>query len=91
VNTGARARSLALAVPGTQAGRALLERLTAPSAWSRSGVTLAGQSFASRTSTGRLAGPQRRAVIPMVHGRYDIQLPGMSAAMLVLAPRSTAS
>jgi hypothetical protein len=91
VNTGARARSLALAVPGTQAGRALLERLTAPSAWSRSGVTLAGQSFASRTSTGLLAGPRRRAVIPMVHGRYDIQLPGMSAAMLVLAPRSTAS
>jgi hypothetical protein len=91
VNAGERARSLALAMPGASTQRALLERLTAPSARSRSGVSLAGQSFAPRTFTGLLAGSLRSAVVRPVKGRYIIELPAESAAMLVLSPRPSGS
>jgi Glycosyl hydrolase family 79 C-terminal beta domain len=91
VNTGRRARALSLAVPGEPSARALLERLTAPGVRSRSGVTLAGQSFAPRTYTGLLSGPVRTVTVTPANGRYVIDVPGASAAMLVLAPRGAGS
>ena len=85
-NEGGTARVLAVGVPGRHRS-ARLTRLSAPSARSTSGVTLGGQSFASQTSTGVLAGSAQTASVPEHDGRYVVMLPPASAAMLVLAPR----
>jgi len=63
--------------------------LTAPSARSAGGVTLAGQSFGPRTSTGVLAGPPQVWTVSAVRGRYAVSLPAASAALLEL-PASAA-
>ena len=89
VNTGAVARPLSVRIAGAQAGGASLERLTAPSARSAGGVTLAGQSFGPRTSTGVLAGPPQVWTVSAVRGRYAVSLPAASAALLEL-PASAA-
>jgi hypothetical protein len=66
------------------AGTATLARLQALGARATAGVTLAGQSFADRTSTGRLTGPSRTVVLHLVAGAYAVRLPAGSAAMLTL-------
>src|SRR5207248_7226921 len=88
VNSGLRTRSLSAGVLGARFGRAVLERLGAPSAHARSGVTLAGQSFGPRTFTGLLAGSPRDSAISAVRGRFVVDLPPASAAMLLLSPSS---
>jgi hypothetical protein len=91
VNTGAQSRLLSLRVAGASLGPALVERLAAPSVRARTGVTLAGQSFGSRTFTGQLPGaPQTSSVAP-VGGRYAVSLPAGSAALLVLSPPAAGS
>jgi hypothetical protein len=85
VNTGAQARLLSLRVAGAQPGRALVQRLAAPSVRARTGVTLAGQTFGSATFTGQLAGPAQTSSVAPVGGRYSVSLPAGSAAMLVLS------
>ena len=63
-------------------GAAQLERLQAPSASSKSGMTLGGQSFGAETTTGTLQGsPKTEPVIPVL-GNYTVSLPAASAAML---------
>jgi hypothetical protein len=86
VNTGARPRALLVGVAGKHVGvgRARLERLIAPGPRASNGVTLAGQSFAAPSYTGRLAGGPRSSTIAPVHGRYSLTLPGYSAALLTL-------
>ncbi|HET8672790.1 MAG TPA: glycosyl hydrolase family 79 C-terminal domain-containing protein [Thermoleophilaceae bacterium] len=84
VNSGGRLRRLALRVTGARVGRAILERLSAADARARSGVSLGGQSFGSRTFTGALPGSPRTIALAPVHGRYAVTLPAASAAMLVL-------
>lgn len=66
---------------------ATLERLEAPSINAKSGVTLAGQSFGSNTTTGLLAGPLSTASVTPTSGRYVIRLRAASAAMLTLPMR----
>ena len=87
-NSGSGPRTLAIRVPGAH-GNATLTRLTAAGPSATSGVTLGGQSFGSQTSTGALAGPAQRASVPEDDGRYVVELPPASAAMLVLSARAT--
>jgi hypothetical protein len=82
-NEGSSTRALAVRVPGDFKG-ATLTRLTAPSAGSTSGVTLGGRSFGAQTSTGMLAGSSQAASVSGDDGRYAVDLPPASAAMLVL-------
>jgi Glycosyl hydrolase family 79 C-terminal beta domain len=89
-NEGSSPRKLAVGIPGNFDG-ATLTRLTAPSAGSRSGVTLGGQSFGSQTTTGVLAGPAQHEPVSGDGGRYVVDLPGVSAAMLVLSRHATGS
>jgi hypothetical protein len=84
VNSGARARRLSVGVTGAWVGRAILVRLSAPDAHARTGVSLGGQSFGSRTTTGALAGGPRVIALAPVRGRYVVTLPATSAAMLAL-------
>jgi hypothetical protein len=88
VNTGAAARRLSIGVPGMTFATGSLQRLTARSVRAQGGMTLAGQSFAAGTSTGRLAGAPLTSRVPAVGGRYVVQVPAASAAMLVLSPPS---
>jgi hypothetical protein len=87
-NEGSSTHELAVRVPG-KFDDATLTRLTAPSAGSRSGVTLGGQSFGAQTSTGLLAGTPQHPSVSGDDGRYVVELPRVSAAMLVLSPRAT--
>jgi hypothetical protein len=70
--------------PPAPRGPAELERLEAPSAYARSGVTVAGQSFGARTTTGRLAGSARVRLLRPSAGAYVVRLPPASAALLTL-------
>jgi glycosyl hydrolase family 79 len=62
-------------------GPAQVERLEAPSASARSGVTLGEQTFGNETTTGKLAAPRTQPVVPVL-GTYTITVPAASAAML---------
>ena len=86
VNTGSLARGVSVRIAGAQPARARLERLLAPDLRSSSGVTLAGQSFGSRTFTGRLAGHPDVSMVAAAGGRYAVTVPAGSAALLVLSP-----
>ncbi len=88
VNSGARARRLSVGVVGARVGPAALDRLSAPGAHARAGISLSGQSFGPSTFTGALPGSSRPIALRAVHGRYFVTLPATSAAMLVLAPAS---
>ncbi len=78
-----RTRWVLVRPPRTGRG-AGLERLEAPSAFARDGVTLGGQSFRAQTATGRLAG--RRVVFALrpSGGGYTVRVPAASAAMLTI-------
>jgi hypothetical protein len=69
-----------------QAPVATLERLTAPSAWARSGVALGGQSFGAQTQTGDLAGARLNQQLTPGPGGYLVTLPAASAGMLTVSP-----
>jgi hypothetical protein len=74
--------------PGrSAAGVATLERLLAPSAHATGGVTLAGQSFGSKTVTGTLRGRLRALTVKPARGGYRVRLPAASAAMLTMPAR----
>jgi hypothetical protein len=79
-------QAVTVRIPATT-GPATLERLQAPSAGARSGVTLGGHGFGAETATGRLDPTSAgTTVTPTSHG-YRISLPAASAAMLTLASR----
>jgi len=67
--------------------RAELERLEAPSAYAKTGITLGGQSFGARTATGRITGPAQLTVMRPSADGYLVRLPAASAALLTI-PRS---
>lgn len=80
-----RRRTVAVAPPGrTGSGSATLMRLTAPSLNSKSGVTIGGQSFGSSTATGSLQGSGHVTALRSVGGRYVVDLPSASAALLMV-------
>jgi hypothetical protein len=68
-------------VPGAT-GPVTSEALSAPSLAATSGVSLGGQSFASPTSTGTLAGSPRTVQISPVLGSYAVSVPAGSAVLL---------
>jgi hypothetical protein len=71
---------------GGHAGK--LERLTAPAASATRGVSIAGQSIATPTSTGTLAGREHLTVVHAALGSYDVTL-GPASATLLTIPVST--
>ncbi|HTU87315.1 MAG TPA: glycosyl hydrolase family 79 C-terminal domain-containing protein [Solirubrobacteraceae bacterium] len=71
-----------VAVPSVGGRTATLERLRAPALTSTSGVTLGGQSFGTKTTTGLLAGRSRIATLTASHGEYEFTLPAESAALI---------
>jgi hypothetical protein len=75
-----RAATLAIRLPGATA--ASLERLSAPTAQARARITLAGQTFGDRTTSGKLSGVQRLASLSLVQGRFVLRVPAASAALL---------
>jgi hypothetical protein len=75
INKGSRAREVALAVPQAATH---IEWLRAPSAGATTGVTLGGVSIGA---TGVLPKPRLEPISPRP-GRYSIDLPGDSAALL---------
>jgi hypothetical protein len=87
VNSGTGARVLRVGLAGPGAGEARLERLSAPSLGSSTGVTLAGRTFGSETFTGLLGGAPEDSTVSPLHGRYAIWLPAGSAALLVVSPQ----
>jgi hypothetical protein len=77
-------RSQAIAIRAATNAPATLFRLQAPALASTHGITLAGQSFGTRTDSGLLAGPQRTPSIDPTAGDYLIHVPAASAAVLTL-------
>jgi hypothetical protein len=71
--------SVSVSVPG--ASSASVEWMQAPSASSNSGVTIGGQSFGNRTTTGTL-GPMQTGTLSALLGTYTIDVPPASAVML---------
>jgi hypothetical protein len=65
-------------------GPATVERLEAPSATARTGVTLDGQGFGAQTATGALPGRAHTEQLKPAGGAYSIELPAASAALLTL-------
>ena len=83
INESDRPQTVAVRAP-TVAGASTLERLQAPSVRANRGVTLGGQSFGSRTQTGRLAGRETATSITPVGGEYVLRLTPASAVLLTL-------
>ncbi len=69
---------------------ASLERLSAPSANASTGVTLAGQSFGTKTATGIPTGALRTTPIRDARAGYNVWMPPASAAILTLKSQSAA-
>jgi hypothetical protein len=82
INDGA-ARSIAVRLPRSH-GVGTLSLLRAPSLAAKSGVTLGGQSFGARTTTGQLAGKQTLTTVKPSGSGYVVQLPAGSAGLLTV-------
>ena len=82
INESLDRRTVALSSGRRPPGPATLELLRAPRLTSTSGVTLGGQSFGTRTTTGRLAGRSSVAKLTARQGRYVFTLPAESAALV---------
>jgi hypothetical protein len=80
INESSSRRTIALGSGGGHS--ATLEGLRAPSLTSTAGVTLGGQSFGTRTTTGVLGGRSGVAKLTATHGRYVFSLPADSAALV---------
>jgi Glycosyl hydrolase family 79 C-terminal beta domain len=79
----ARNHVVAVGVAGAR-GAATVERLQAPSARARSGITFAGQSYGTSTDTGSLSGRGATNVVKATAHGYIVRLPSASAALLTL-------
>lgn len=76
-----RSHVVSVRLPG-RASTVALERLTAPSAWARTGVALGGQSFGAWTRTGTLALARVNQTLTAQAGAYVVTLPPASAAVV---------
>lgn len=83
-HTGQR-RYVAVRVAG-MSRPAALSRLWAPSIAATSHVTIGGQSFGPKTSTGLLQGQPRQIALVPIAGTYVVRLPPATAAMLTFTP-----
>jgi hypothetical protein len=80
-----------ISVQGVSSPTTTLERLTAPGADAKTGVTLGGENFSSKTRasdtfTGQLTGRPRVGRVTRTGGAYDVRLPPASAAMVTFTP-----
>jgi hypothetical protein len=88
VNQGSEARRVVIRLAGSATGGAgtapgaTLEQLLAPGLRSTGGTTLAGQSFATPTTTARLQGARSEAQLQATGGAYALEVPAASAALL---------
>jgi hypothetical protein len=78
-----RTRTLAIKLPHSHE-TATLERLKAPRLGSTSGVTLGGQTFGEKTTTGKLAGTQQIDSVKSNGRSYTVQIGPASAALLTV-------
>jgi hypothetical protein len=62
---------------------ATVERMVAPSARAKGGVTLGGRSYGAQTRSGQLAAPQGERV-HAADGRVTLSVPGASAALVTV-------
>jgi hypothetical protein len=76
-------RRIAVRLAGRH-GDGTLERLLAPSLGATRGVTLGGQTFGDKTTTGQLVGPPETQAITPRGRSYAVSLPPASAALLTL-------
>ena len=83
INEGSKTQTIGIRA-ATGSGVASVARLLAPEASSRSGVTLAGESFGNRTTTGWLAGHLNVTDVAATQGSFVVQVPGTSAAYVEL-------
>lgn len=83
INKGPEARTIAVRAPAATTYASLI-RLSAPSATSATGITLAGERFASPTRTGLLTGRPRQWWIAPARHTYLVGVPAYSAAVLTL-------
>ena len=67
-------RELRIRIPGV-GGRAIVERLTAPSLGARHRIKLGGRSFGRSTTSGRMLGRLAKTRVPHVEGTYRLRLP----------------
>ena len=74
-------RPATVRLTGHGRGVATLQRLLAPSAGSRSGVTLGGRWL---TRAGGWTGPDTGARVAPSRGGYELTVPGMSAALVTI-------
>jgi hypothetical protein len=88
INESERDRTVGIRL-STPAAGGVLERLVAPSVAARAGVTLAGQTFGSTTTTGLPTGPRVASTVEPSDGEYVFDVPAGSAAMLTLGSAST--
>lgn len=65
-------------------GVASVTRLQAPSAFARGHVSLGGESFGARTTTGLLEGASTLTQVRSRHGAYTLRLSPASAALLTI-------
>ncbi len=77
-----RSRTIAVSAPTTATGT--LELLRAPTVDATTGITLGGLGFSTPTSTGVLPAPTSPTIVRSTNGRYLIQLPQATAALLTL-------
>jgi hypothetical protein len=70
--------------PPRSAVTATAQRLRAPRIGAKGGVTIAGQSFGSTTTTGTLTGHPHLAALSSVQGRFVVRLPPASATLLTV-------
>jgi hypothetical protein len=76
-----------VSVRGVPSGTATLERLEAPSAHAKVGVSIGGRHFAKGTRSGKLVGPPKLGRLTSGGNAYAVWLPPASAAMLTVAHR----
>jgi hypothetical protein len=70
--------------PPVASATATIEPLSAPAASATTGVTLGCQSFAPQTTNGLLQGTPCLTSLAPSNGRYSVQLPAASAALLTI-------
>jgi Glycosyl hydrolase family 79 C-terminal beta domain len=86
INDGSAAHAVRLKIASDQSSaQATLEQLRAPGATALSGVTIGGQSFGLRTTTGLLEGRQATAALTPRGGFYTLTVPPWSAALVTVA------
>ncbi|HEX3688997.1 MAG TPA: glycosyl hydrolase family 79 C-terminal domain-containing protein [Solirubrobacteraceae bacterium] len=79
----AKRRTVSLRLPAGSGATATVERMLAPSAHAKRGVTLGGRSYGATTATGELGAPGV-ARVRVTGGRVTLSMPRASAALVTV-------